>query len=151
LAWGVWIGFDWLRTGTGGGLLWVRWWTFGFLRHGVSYLVSLGTSTSGSSCILHNSREPTTVALYLNVVYYIKLWWNLLKNPQVVEFLDSSPSGMSVHFIKYREDKSGQSGKKSGRFVTLLDIPRISFRIAPYNRQPSITFPVHKSPYVTLR
>jgi hypothetical protein len=38
LAWGggVWIGFDCLRTGTGGGLLWVRWWTFGFLRHGVS-------------------------------------------------------------------------------------------------------------------
>jgi hypothetical protein len=31
---GVWIGFDWLRTGTSGGLLWVRWWTFGFLRHG---------------------------------------------------------------------------------------------------------------------
>jgi hypothetical protein len=25
LAWGVWIGFDCLRTGTGGGLLWVRW------------------------------------------------------------------------------------------------------------------------------
>jgi hypothetical protein len=24
LAWGVWIGFDWLRTGTGGGLLRVR-------------------------------------------------------------------------------------------------------------------------------
>jgi hypothetical protein len=39
LAWGGgWIGFDWLRTGTGGGLLWVRWWTFGFLRHGVSFI-----------------------------------------------------------------------------------------------------------------
>jgi hypothetical protein len=37
LAWGVWIGFNCLRTGTGGGLLWVRWWTFGFLRHGVIY------------------------------------------------------------------------------------------------------------------
>jgi hypothetical protein len=24
LTWGVWIGFDWLRTGTGGGLLRVR-------------------------------------------------------------------------------------------------------------------------------
>jgi hypothetical protein len=37
LAWGVgWIGFDWLRTGTGGGLLLVRWRTFEFLRHGVS-------------------------------------------------------------------------------------------------------------------
>jgi hypothetical protein len=35
---GVWIGFDCLRTGTGGGLLWVRWWTFGFLRHGVSLI-----------------------------------------------------------------------------------------------------------------
>jgi hypothetical protein len=32
----VWIGFDWLRRGTGGGLLWVRWLTFGFLRHGNS-------------------------------------------------------------------------------------------------------------------
>jgi hypothetical protein len=37
LAWGVWIGFDWLRTDTGVGLLWVQWWTFGFLHHGVSY------------------------------------------------------------------------------------------------------------------
>jgi hypothetical protein len=36
LVWGVWIGFDWLRLGTGGWLLWVRWWTFGFLLHGVS-------------------------------------------------------------------------------------------------------------------
>jgi hypothetical protein len=35
LAWGMWIGFDWLRIGASGGLLWVRWWTFGFLRHGV--------------------------------------------------------------------------------------------------------------------
>jgi hypothetical protein len=33
---GVWIGFEWLRIETCGGLLWVRWWTFGFLRHRVS-------------------------------------------------------------------------------------------------------------------
>jgi hypothetical protein len=37
IGWGVWIGFDWLRIGTGGELLWMRWWTFGFLRHGVSF------------------------------------------------------------------------------------------------------------------
>jgi hypothetical protein len=33
-------GVDWIRlaqVGTGGGLLWVRWWTFRFLRHGVNY------------------------------------------------------------------------------------------------------------------
>jgi hypothetical protein len=33
---GVWSGFTWLRIGTVGGLLWMRWWTFGFWRHGVS-------------------------------------------------------------------------------------------------------------------
>jgi hypothetical protein len=38
ICWGVWRGFTWLRIGTVGGLLWVRWWTFGFWRHGVSYL-----------------------------------------------------------------------------------------------------------------
>jgi hypothetical protein len=36
LAWGVWIGFDWLRIGTSGKLLWMWWWTFRFLCHGVS-------------------------------------------------------------------------------------------------------------------
>jgi hypothetical protein len=35
LARGVWSGFTWLRIGTVGGLLWMRWWTFGFWRHGV--------------------------------------------------------------------------------------------------------------------
>jgi hypothetical protein len=35
LVWGV-SGFTWLRIGTIGGLLWMRWWTFGFWRHGVS-------------------------------------------------------------------------------------------------------------------
>jgi hypothetical protein len=32
---GGWSGFTWLRIGTVGGLLWMRWWTFGFWRHGV--------------------------------------------------------------------------------------------------------------------
>jgi hypothetical protein len=31
-------GFTWLRIKTGGGLLWTRWWTFGFWYHGVSYV-----------------------------------------------------------------------------------------------------------------
>jgi hypothetical protein len=32
----VWSVFSRLRIGTGGGLLWTRWWTFGFWRHVVS-------------------------------------------------------------------------------------------------------------------
>jgi hypothetical protein len=33
---GVQSGSSWLRTGAGGGLLRIRWWTCGFWRHGVS-------------------------------------------------------------------------------------------------------------------
>jgi hypothetical protein len=29
-------GFAWLRIGIVGALLWMRWWTFGFWRHGDS-------------------------------------------------------------------------------------------------------------------
>jgi hypothetical protein len=40
IGWGVWSGFTWLRIGTVDGLLWMRWRTFGFWRHGVSWLAS---------------------------------------------------------------------------------------------------------------
>jgi hypothetical protein len=39
---------------------------------------------------------------------------------QVVQFPDLSLSGMSVDFTPYRKDKSGQTGKKSGRLLTLI-------------------------------
>jgi hypothetical protein len=35
----VWSGFTWLRIGTVGGLLWMRWWISGFWRHGVRLVV----------------------------------------------------------------------------------------------------------------
>jgi hypothetical protein len=38
-VWGSLSRSSWLRIGTGGGLLWILWWTFGFWRHEVSYLV----------------------------------------------------------------------------------------------------------------
>jgi hypothetical protein len=44
IGWGVWSGFTWLRIGLVGVLLWMRWWTFGFWRHGVSYLLGLPKS-----------------------------------------------------------------------------------------------------------
>jgi hypothetical protein len=39
VGWGAWTGSIWLRIGTGGGLLWIRWWTFGFHKvWGISWL-----------------------------------------------------------------------------------------------------------------
>jgi hypothetical protein len=61
--------------------------------------------TSDTHCILHNSKESATVTLHLNLVFHIKLQWGILKFPQVLEFPDFSPSGMSVHFIPYRKGK----------------------------------------------
>jgi hypothetical protein len=43
--------------------------------------------------------------------------------PQVLEFPDFSPSGLTVHFITYRKDKiRAVRKKKSGRLVTLFQI-----------------------------
>jgi hypothetical protein len=55
LTGGVWSGFTWLRIGTVGGLLWMRWWTFGFWRHGVSR-----ESFRSRMCVLncHKFYEP---------------------------------------------------------------------------------------------
>jgi hypothetical protein len=83
---GVWIGFGCLRTGTGGGLLWVRWWTFGFLRHGVSY-IKLGSSVSNTGRKSRRNRFsqnflflPTTIhhgaiALKLSIVTVTAMLW----------------------------------------------------------------------------
>jgi hypothetical protein len=35
-GWGLWSGFTWLKIGIRV-VLWMRWWTFGFWHHGVSY------------------------------------------------------------------------------------------------------------------
>jgi hypothetical protein len=37
IGWGLWSGFFWLRIGTVCGLLWMRWWTFGFWRQWVKF------------------------------------------------------------------------------------------------------------------
>jgi hypothetical protein len=50
LGGGVWSGFTWLRIGSVGGLLWMRWWTFGFWRHRVSW--KSGVEKMNIKCIL---------------------------------------------------------------------------------------------------
>jgi hypothetical protein len=40
MGWGAWTGLIWLDIGKGGGLLWMRWWTFGFHKiRGISWVV----------------------------------------------------------------------------------------------------------------
>jgi hypothetical protein len=46
-------GFGWLRIGSGGGLLWTRWWTFGF-RKKTGYFLMSWVTISFSNNILHH-------------------------------------------------------------------------------------------------
>jgi hypothetical protein len=39
IGWGAWTGLIWLGIGTGGWLLWMRLWTFGFYKiRGISWV-----------------------------------------------------------------------------------------------------------------
>jgi hypothetical protein len=65
VEWGAWAGFSWLRTGAGGGILWMRWWTFLFHKiGGISWLAedllafqeglrSMALASSGGWLITH--------------------------------------------------------------------------------------------------
>jgi hypothetical protein len=55
------------------------------------------------------------MAPYLNAVFYIKLWRDIVEIPQVVEFPDFSPFGMSVYLIPHRQHKMRTVKKNSGR------------------------------------
>jgi hypothetical protein len=57
IVWGVWSGFTWLRIGTVGGMLWMRWWNFGLWRHGVS---SYSTATPARKTWNCAAEVPTT-------------------------------------------------------------------------------------------
>jgi hypothetical protein len=67
-------------------------------------------------CILHNSREPTIMTLYLNVDNTVVRY---IKNSLVCRISGLLAAGISVYFIPYRKGKI-RTAEKSGRFVTLL-------------------------------
>jgi hypothetical protein len=54
---GMWIGFTGLRIGTGGKLLWTRWWAFGFHKmRGISWLAEHTLSFSRRT-LLHGIKQ----------------------------------------------------------------------------------------------
>jgi hypothetical protein len=63
----VWSGSIWLRIGTSGGLLWTRWWIFGFLKMlGSSWVAAqLAASQEGLSSVskqVHSHRPEEQTA-----------------------------------------------------------------------------------------
>jgi hypothetical protein len=63
----VWIGFIWFRIGTSGGLLWTRYWTFGFHE-------MLGSSWVAAQLVaLQEGFSSLSKLLYELVIH----WWNV--------------------------------------------------------------------------
>jgi hypothetical protein len=73
LVGGVWSGSTWLRIGIVGGLLWMWWWTFGFWRHGVSYLVRVWQREVLSSFMLSVLLTSVPCACHLSSTWNAKL------------------------------------------------------------------------------
>jgi hypothetical protein len=61
---GAWSGFGWLRTRTGGGLLWTQWWTFRFWRHGVRYKSTRRHNLEDQDRHCNLCEDVTSTALY---------------------------------------------------------------------------------------
>ena len=50
---GIWTGSGWIRIETGGGRLWVRWWTFGFREmRGISWLAANQLASREGLCTM---------------------------------------------------------------------------------------------------
>jgi hypothetical protein len=65
IRWCMWSEFSWLRILTDGGLLWTRWWIFGFWRHGVSWLKWRKLVRVRSQVFAEASKKTTTVFWYI--------------------------------------------------------------------------------------
>jgi hypothetical protein len=66
-----WSVFRWLRIGTGGGLLWTRWWTFGLWNHGVN-VINRNCEGTGAPMGMHDSSFKGR----LPDAWKIKIWQN---------------------------------------------------------------------------
>jgi hypothetical protein len=101
MGWGMLSGSSWLRIGTGDGLLWIRWWTFGFWRHGVSSLPKPPADRRGAQAVCGPQFEKHWPTLCLeilqtkNYVYanHIFVWSNFC-NINVTAFWDTAPCSL---------------------------------------------------------
>jgi hypothetical protein len=80
---GVWSGLTWLRIGTVGGLLWMRWWTSGVWRHGVSICDLFIDAIDGSLCRAKRTDEYEIICKDSIVAWFKILSQHLLGATEV--------------------------------------------------------------------
>jgi hypothetical protein len=81
----------------------------------------MGTSTSGASCILHNSREPRTNGLVFKCCILHKITVSYIKNSASCRISGPLAVRNECSVYSIRETQNQDSTEKSGRLVTLVE------------------------------
>jgi hypothetical protein len=98
LAGRVWNGLTWLRIGTGGELLWTKWWTFVFWCHGVNIMINNADAqwyylfSERSQAVLLGQGHCTTHGVVIE--YVAAGWWSAGKTEQLEENMSFHLPGM---------------------------------------------------------
>ena len=128
-------GWSWLRIGTGGGHLWVRWWTFGFRKmRGISWLAAEPVSFSRRT-LLHGVSKYWFCGWITAVsVFHSRNWGykqsyillNLLKLSATDSF-SVMPVFYAVGFCPKSQHSASSLLKKISKFVSYLSGSRYKF------------------------
>jgi hypothetical protein len=84
-----------------------------------SILRKLLTSTSGTSCILHNSREPTTIDLVFKCCILHKIIVRYIKKSESCRISRLFALRNECSFYSVKEGENQDNSEISGRLVTL--------------------------------
>jgi hypothetical protein len=97
IGWAAWSGFTWLKIGIVSGFFWMRWWTFGFWRHGANSLLyktskelfsePLRVFISGTPALL-NDRSDNKWRIRQMVT-----WWPIRKPTTETEIMATPVNG----------------------------------------------------------
>jgi hypothetical protein len=130
----VWTGSNWLRIGTSGGLLWTRWWIFGFLKMSGNLLSGCTISSFSGRAKLR--KQVSKFSLLPLFPYYLYLFIFILPflDRFVLFFLSSisvfkyllenikgaHETGFSMETLDCRTDNSWVDFHDLGRFISTV-------------------------------
>jgi hypothetical protein len=74
----LWNGSSWLRIGTGGGHLWMRYWTFGFHKmRGISWLAA-NWLASQEGLAVWTEYDMIWYMIWYDVILYYMIWYDII-------------------------------------------------------------------------
>jgi hypothetical protein len=112
----MWTELVWLRIGTGGELLWIRYWTLGFHKILGNYRVALTTGSLSSSAQFHSKLVVVSWNIFYHCFHY-NTNFRYLNAPEP-NFTFSHSGAMSRHpILCFPQQEEFTFGDQSGSVV----------------------------------